>query len=112
MTEEEKFNNPDYNNPNSINYRVKLDGIENSNKPVKPYLGDFKEKFRKNGDSFFTGEVSREDFNNIPDEYFKLKGDGKNYVKLVLNKYIKGPTEFGETHSFSVDTFTFKKEEE
>jgi hypothetical protein len=111
MTEEEEFNNPDYNNPNSVNYHVDK-SFTKSNEDNFPYLGNFREKQRRNGDSFFTGWVCMDEIEKIPEEYIKLRADGKKYVKFVLNKYLKGVNEHGETHSFAVDTFTFNKKEE
>lgn len=120
MTQEEEFNNPDYNNPNSINYQVdKREGYDKTLAAMAktsednfPYLGNFVEKKRKNGDSFFTGLVCMDEIEKIPQEYIKLRGDGKRYVKFILNKYLKGENEHGETHSFAVDTFNFNKKEE
>ena len=129
MKEEEMYNNPEYNNPNSIFYKVKKkpvlkkdadtdelykvkeDEDVNSKNTKFPYLGNLREKFRKNGDSFFPGFICVDDFNKIPPEYIVEKG-GKKYVKIVINKYINGVNEHGNTHSCAVDTYSFKKEED
>jgi len=118
MTEEETYNNPDYNNANSIFYKVKKkpnfkkdDEDVNSKNTKFPYLGNLREKFRKNGDSFFPGMVCVDDFEKIPPEYIVKKG-GKRYVKVIVNKYINGVNEHGNTHSLAVDTYSFKKEED
>lgn len=107
MTEEEEFNNPDYNNPNSIYYRKKLKSGVFDN---FPYLGNLKERQRENGDGFLIGYACFTDILNIPEEYLVLRSNNKKYVKFIINKYINGPNKHGETHSLAVDTFKFNKE--
>lgn len=97
-----------YDNPNSIYYRrIKAADKPAEKAPEKIYLGNLKEKYRQAGDAFLTGYICLDELNNLPKEYITLRGNRK-YVKIVINPFVDGPNDHGNTHSCAVDTYSLK----
>lgn len=83
-----------------------LENRETKKAPPKIFLGNGQEKIRRmDSKTFYTGTMCYDDILKIPGEHLKLAKNGKRYFKWILNPYIDGPNEYGNTHSLAVDTF-------
>jgi hypothetical protein len=83
-----------------------LETRENEKAPPKIFLGNGQEKIRrKDGKIFNVGTMCYDDILKIPAEHLRMAKNGKRYFKWILNPYIDGPNEYGNTHSLAVDTF-------
>lgn len=72
----------------------------------KIYLGNCKEKHRRNGDKFLTGLINLDaiDGEALADHIF-VGDNGNRYLRIIINPYAGGPNHFGQTHSIAVDVF-------
>jgi hypothetical protein len=83
-----------------------LENKETKKAPPKIYLGNGQERIRPNTkEAFHTGTMCFDDILKIPDEHLRMAKNGKRYFKWILNPYLEGPNEYGNTHSIAVDTF-------
>lgn len=72
----------------------------------KIYLGNCREKSRRNGDKFLTGLIALDDIDaEALSDYIFVGNNGKRYLRIVINPYQEGANQYGNTHSISVDTF-------
>ena|ERR1700741_1995681 len=92
----EEINHDD---PNSIHYKGAV-------KPNKMYFGNFREKFRQSGDKFLTGFICLDDIQKVPEDLIMVR-NGKRFIKVVINPFVDGVNEHGNTHSCLLDD-TFK----
>lgn len=79
---------------------------QNNGSEQKIYLGNGKQKQRKQGDSFITATICVDDFESDTTQAHVFTGkNGKRYLKIVINPFRDGANQYGNTHSISVDTF-------
>ncbi len=78
----------------------------NNGSEQKIYLGNAKQKQRKQGDYFITGTICIDDLEAQTTQAHIFSGkNGKRYLKIVINPFRDGANQYGNTHSISVDTF-------
>lgn len=90
---------------NSPNRNFQKNGNGNNDAVKKFYFGNGQEKTRQNGQNFIVGSLCYDDIMNIPKEYLVEAKNGKRYFKVVVNPFYEGVNQYGNTHSFQVDTF-------
>ena len=79
---------------------------QNNGSEQKIYLGNAKQKQRKQGDYFITGTICIDDLEASTTQNHIFTGkNGKRYLKIVINPFRDGANQYGNTHSISVDTF-------
>lgn len=78
---------------------------ENQEAVIKIYLGNGTERKRNGGDKFITGSLCIDDIEKIPEQFIQKGRNGKRYFKYILSPYRQGANEYGNTHSFAVDTY-------
>ena len=76
-----------------------------NNEQEKIYLGNAREKERRSGDKFLVGSICVDDIEGLSTEHVQTAKNGKRYVRILINPYMAGMNEYGNTHSIRVDTW-------
>ncbi len=80
--------------------------MSSENGSDKIYLGNCKQKQRRNGDQFLTGLICLDDIDGERlAEHIFVGDNGKRYLRIVINPYQYGVNTYGNSHSIAVDTF-------
>lgn len=84
---------------------------QTSEKEPRYWLGNAKEKERQSGDKFLVGSICLDDLESVPKELISVAKNGKRYLRIVINPYMNGANEYGNTHGIRVDTFKPQRQE-
>ncbi len=72
----------------------------------KIYLGNAVEKIGKDGLAYLKGYIRVGYASKLSPEIVHTAGDGRKFIKIIINPYKAGKNIYGYTHSVSVDTYS------